>query len=827
MDKYTSPNWQNGQPPKLNAANLKDLTDTVENGQCLGGSGAPTTDTVGAPGQRYLDTSAEPHESYVCVGEDSGSYLWEKEVGWQELAQKANIDGSYDSMTVGNAEQIVSTMMVNDKAPYLFRTAGGSADIGNREYDEIVGGTLAWNQLVRNGEFTSLLYWYRGTNDTESQENISLSIENGIMTVTHNAPDGNGYKFGLSYYPAEPFVIGHKYYIAYDVRVSSEMNVGCLLNAVPALKTRRVPADEWTAFRTILESPNSNSFITFAPYAISGYPIPEGTTREYRNVQIMDLTIMFGPKLADRLASMEAAEAGSGTGWFHRLFQKDFYVYNAGELLSVNAGKHITVGFNAFDPASGTAKLLGGNQYQITGSYSALSYTDVNGGDETITPDEDGVFTPAEDGTLTVTGGNATDTCVHLVWSGYRNDEYEPYAMHEYALDDTLTLRGVPKQDIAGEMYYDGDRYDSDGNVTRRYGIVDMGTISYVQYLDDERGKRFSLGITGLKKAVGSNPGNIINARYANYGYNDVMYNRVEKGIAVNSIYTTVAIADNQFFDDETYPTAEEKIEALKASLNGVYLVYELETPTAETAEPYQSPQVVDDFGTEEYVDAAFAAGNRDVAIPVGHNTNYPANLRDKLQHLPGLADRDGDYIVRQTGRELSLAPDTAPDKITALSEQTDSRFSKTNEMTVLEWTGEDAYIGTSGSTADLENPVSYEGFRYAVIDCAPGDIFTVSLNGGITPRAWAFVDGSGNVLTRANSSTVTPRYRDFVITAPTGATKLVLNDRNTGLDSYSGIYAGAAIEKSGLMKPPMTNGTYVLKVTVSGGTATYSWVSE
>ena len=50
----------------------------------------------------------------------------------ETLPNKANIDGSYDSMTVGNAEQLTTDIRANDQTPYLFRTAGGSVDIGDR-----------------------------------------------------------------------------------------------------------------------------------------------------------------------------------------------------------------------------------------------------------------------------------------------------------------------------------------------------------------------------------------------------------------------------------------------------------------------------------------------------------------------------------------------------------------------------------------------------------------------------------------------------------------------------------------------------------------------
>ena len=96
---------------------------------------------------------------------------------------------------------------------------------------------------------------------------------------------------------------------------------------------------------------------------------------------------------------------------------------------------------------------------------------------------------------------------------------------------------------------------------------------------------------------------------------------------------------------------AEMTAVEFKASLSGVMLVYELATPTTETATPYAENQYVDDWGTEEYVSTA-----TDYVIPVGHETKYPSNLRDKLQHLPSLsANGDGTYAIQQTGSQMSL----------------------------------------------------------------------------------------------------------------------------------------------------------------------------
>ena len=113
--------------------------------------------------------------------------------------------------------------------------------------------------------------------------------------------------------------------------------------------------------------------------------------------------------------------------------------------------------------------------------------------------------------------------------------------------------------------------------------------------------------------------------------------------------------AGSVYVKDSRY-TASDLTDGHASWLEGVYLVYELATPTTESADPFQSPQIVDDWGTEEYI----VTEQGGVAMPVGHETQYPANLRDKLQHLPDLASSDGYYVINQNGSQMTLvAPDT------------------------------------------------------------------------------------------------------------------------------------------------------------------------
>lgn len=539
-----------------------------------------------------------------------------------ELEKKADTDGNYPNMTVGNAEQLVATVGVEDKVPYLFRTSGGSADIGDREVDELVGGTVAWNQLVRNGNFASTTGW--------SKNGAVLSASGNVLTATMNGADDSplvGNVLGT--------ISGHKYFVSSYVKYNNTLpNITVAIgsggydNAYSSV----VSLNTWVCIDGIIQRTTGGND-TIRIYLRTGTASANDTVN-VKDVVCFDLTAMFGSTIADYIYSLEQNNAGDGVAWFRKLFPKDYYAYDAGTLMSVKTSAHRTVGFNAYDNSTGKAKVVSGQVYQITGTYTALS---LNG--TAVAPDEDGYFTSSGSGELTVTGGDST-TCIHLKWDGSRDGEYEPYESHSYALDSDLELRGVPKLDADNKLYYDGDTYESDGTVTRRYGIVDLGTLSwslvqagqfmYENASFDGKNDTYGKNIVCSKILMGGNAydgatDNVVSVRIGTY----------RRIWAMCSAYATAS--------------------AFKTAMNGVYMIYELATPTTESADPFTNPQIVNDFGTEEYADS------RAVPIPVGHDTVYQANLRAKLEMAPDSPDGDGDYIVRQSGGQNAYVPLVLP----------------------------------------------------------------------------------------------------------------------------------------------------------------------
>lgn len=581
---------------------------------------------------------------------------------------KANIDGSYGQMTVGNAEQLLSTVGITDETPYLFRTSGGSADIGDRENDKIIGGTIVWNQLAPY-PFTEV-------------------TANGYTAFTEGTP----------------IIAGHKYF----VKVSQ---TGLATNASLSIYCR-VPGATYSAFTcSHIENANENYYIREALYSgVSNGTTNnnEGNIKIYINfvqntsgtvdgVTICDLTTMFGSSIADYLYTLESGTAGAGIAWLksYGFLTKPYYAYDIGGLQSVKTSAHKTVGFNQMNPqnyivgsstnydidvgntlSSGgssasvsgqnpiivssdtnwrgavflSQRLVKGNQYQLSltsnaattsskrfslyvvdkdmvvlrriSNYSGQSSDSIS---VTYTPDAENTFIALDIESSSHEDISIFDLCLHLVWDGERNGEYEAYVEHTYSLDPDLELHGVPKLDSSNDLYYDGDEYASDGMVTRRYGVVDLGTLTWNKY-DVTEGTLFrSNVISDANITTGSDAPNVM------CKYVAVSASHRAEMTASCSIANRLDIIDSAYADAATF----------KSAMSGVYLVYELATQTTESADAYQNPQIVDDWGTEEYIDT------RDVQIPVGHSTWYMNNLRAKLEMSPNSPNADGLYLVK------------------------------------------------------------------------------------------------------------------------------------------------------------------------------------
>lgn len=166
-----------------------------------------------------------------------------------------------------------------------------------------------------------------------------------------------------------------------------------------------------------------------------------------------------------------------------------------------------------------------------------------------------------------------------------------------YALDSSVTLQGLFQLDN-GELKAYGDIYPPSGEIERKFGTLDLGSATWTY------NSTYSCWVTSaIANTVKKYPtqAEMVNAIAENYVVDTV-------GILNGSNFTVgkfiLGTSGNLFVkngSDSATPTGA--------------FVYELATPTTETADPYTNPQVVDPDGTEEYVTANY--------VPVGHDSTY------------------------------------------------------------------------------------------------------------------------------------------------------------------------------------------------------------
>ena len=536
-----------------------------------------------------------------------------------------------------------------DDKPYVFRKGKGTL----AKIKKLVGGSLAWNQLVQNGNFADTSIW-EGVNAT-----LSVSNNKGTVTVGNE-----GREWAVIQVRQFPYIANHVYLfsVKYDAtnisnfslfristftsdNISSTKTKG---NIISVQKITSVGNDP--RFQIACET--SSTAVTNDSYIVE-------------NAMCIDLTQMFGSTIAEAIYTLEQATEGAGVEWFKNYFPKEYYSYDAGSLQSVNVASREVIGKNLLSlknvKSANTTGSWDGNTYTLSG----VKFTLLDNGaiDISGTANGGGVFNfyynnlPSNIKAgenyvyswdyivnsvqlLTYDANNTSTVVVNSSSTKYaqftmpenavkmqprfallsgatynliiypmirladvEDDTFEPYKEYTFDFDATKQLRGIPKL-VNNALQYDGDIYTSDGHITRKYGIVNLGDLYY--------------GITTLG---GHNAFRTFPQGLKNYGPSRHMQGICGKYVMADTAENlTCCFYDTQFIiRDDSY---NEDTSAFKTAMAGVYLVYELETPTIETGESYQSPQRAFTDGTEEFIDA----GSRDVVIPVGHDTDYDLN---------------------------------------------------------------------------------------------------------------------------------------------------------------------------------------------------------
>lgn len=301
--------------------------------------------------------------------------------------------------------------------------------------------------------------------------------------------------------------------------------------------------------------------------------------------KVIDLTRWFGK--GQEPATLAAFYA------LYPLWQGADIPYMPGSIANFKGTAIVSRFFNFYNHETGTAELLGGNQYQICGTYTAVSYETIRGAAETLDIDEDGLFTPVEDGVLTVEDGNDTDTCVHLTWRGYRNYGTDGYRFEKYGED----VRELP----VSTYFQDGmngigtvfDELHADKAV-RHFWMIDLSTLSWSITMGNTNHPCWISHLPRAPKLSShSTSTNAVIATMAAQYY----ANRTRNELASSPYPAAIALGWNVNWSAPDVLVANSSTTITPSG----YLVYQLAEPVVTPIEPpLNLSYVADDFGTEE-----------------------------------------------------------------------------------------------------------------------------------------------------------------------------------------------------------------------------------
>ena len=508
----------------------------------------------------------------------------------------------------------------------------------------IIGGSLGWNQII-------------------DKDGLPLTTTINGVTFTNNN-DGSITVSGLA--TADAYVS----YINSNVSIPATHRI--LLKGCPTGGSSNTyymyPRNDSIGASGYAETGKGIIFSS-STYAMNGFVIyvtngtNMGTGKKFIP-QMTDLNACLTKPIADYIVGLETAEAGTGIAWFKRYFPKPYYPYKAiGSFTHVKiSGKRYTK-FNQFDlatflsqfsdisavpNASLNGKFIWENKCGYNGRievyksgitiasgsfcYINFIYTDgtQSGFDTNAKLQIDNSIVSAsgkevkkisivfaDNGTQNFTNAKM---CISFYWDGSRSGEYEDYNPSTYDIDP-IDIIGIPKLDANGNLYFEGNKYNSDGVVDNEKNVVDLSTLTW-DYNSDR--KLFYTTRPDDMKAVSSNAEVFVGfcPKYQVASMNDARYDVAptnDKMICMGFITTNSQLA-----------IRDDSLNGNTSSITG-YLIYQKATATQSSATPFSELQSCDNWGAEIYLPPA--NDTRDVEVPVSSDTDYAISLKDAVDN--------------------------------------------------------------------------------------------------------------------------------------------------------------------------------------------------
>lgn len=596
---------------------------------------------------------------YKCIGATTGAWdssKWQLatfndlvsdiEDAVQFVNDKANVDGNYPTMTVGVADNLSpydEESGIKQHAPFNFQASGtnnGSdptATVGALAImSEKRGNTVVVNQYAKEVNTTN---W--------TIESGTGNIADGIATFTAISQYG-----GISCSFAKEIITGHKYFFMLAIKPTTDLTSNQITfianNGADEIGTygKTANAGVWNYWYAI-DDTNLASTRNYTVFRVYDNRASGWDAIQVKEPLCIDLTQLFGSNDAIPQDLLDNPDN------FFRYYQGSL-AYNEGTLVNANSRYLKAIGRNQWDEEleegvysySDGSKVAGPSGYMRSKNfikvipnatyYRGLHYwadghilfydKDKNFISITASGSVGTFTTPANCCYITfyVNYGGTTynnDITISLYYEGESGyDQYYPY--EELTNNDTgnETLRS------AGSV---ADIKLPDGTIKRNVGVVDLGSLTWDYY----SGLFFSNDLNSLIKRPSTNGQIMYNWIIANGKYEPtyvwhIPIEGTEKLFAVSD-------AGTLYFQDGDYGTDAT---AFKNAMSGVYLFYELETPTTEQGTPYSENVVIDDFGTMDFSGTS--------GVPQGNALFYPVDYKAYLDTLHKYTDGDPSNLV-------------------------------------------------------------------------------------------------------------------------------------------------------------------------------------
>lgn len=321
---------------------------------------------------------------------------------------------------------------------------------------------------------------------------------------------------------------------------------------------------------------------------------------------VIDLTATFGSTIANYVANLGST---NGIAWVKRYLTKDYYPYSAPTMQNGVASSHDMVGFNQWDEEWEV-----GTIDTSTGENASSSYTIRSTNFIPVFP----------------------STVYHFTMP---SATYDSGGMRVCRYD--------ADKNFLGSMTMNNANYGADANMT-----IDKRT-HFIRFAMTSYGATYNHDICINFHYDGERDGEY--EPYINHSYpldGTVDLHGIPKIDASGNLYADgdTYEADGTVTRNYTKRAYQEGDESLANALtDGTNTVVKLTTPTTESAEPFQTPQIVDNWGTEEYVTEG--------VIPIGHTTKYPVNLRSKIEVEPNSPTSDGLYLMQRDSGVNTYVP--------------------------------------------------------------------------------------------------------------------------------------------------------------------------